>query len=103
MLQGEYLGMQLTIDDVDKYIPEEHRKFVDDLMKKHNVPILDLNSVVHQHCGQEYKSCALCDNETKYHPGIYCGFHYTAQGYGVLAKAVADSFEKLLQPSSISV
>ena len=34
----EFEGM--TIIDVDKYIPAEHRKFVDDLMKKHNVPEL---------------------------------------------------------------
>lgn len=34
----EFEGM--TIDDVDKFIPAEHRKFVDDLMKKHNVPEL---------------------------------------------------------------
>ena len=30
----------MKIGDVNKYIPEEHRKFVDDLMKKHNVPEL---------------------------------------------------------------
>jgi NAD(P)H-dependent flavin oxidoreductase YrpB (nitropropane dioxygenase family) len=34
----EYEGM--TIDDIDKFIPEEHRNFVDDLMKKYDVPEL---------------------------------------------------------------
>lgn len=36
--RAEYEGM--SIDEVDKYIPEEHRKFVDDLMKAHSVPEL---------------------------------------------------------------
>lgn len=36
--RSEYENM--TIDDFDKYIPEEHRKFVNDLMKKYNVPDL---------------------------------------------------------------
>lgn len=38
--RAEFEGMK--INDVEKYIPDEHRKFVDDLMKKHNVPELPL-------------------------------------------------------------
>ena len=34
----EFEGM--TIADVDKYIPADHRKFVDDLMRKYGVPEL---------------------------------------------------------------
>lgn len=30
----------ITIDEIDNFIPKEHRKFVDDLMKKYNVPEL---------------------------------------------------------------
>jgi len=30
----------MTIDDVDRFIPEAHRKFVDDLMKRYEVPEL---------------------------------------------------------------
>ena len=66
---------------------------------RHGVPVLDLNGVVHQHCGATYSSCSLCDNETKYHPGVYCGYHYTQQGYEVLGEAVATSFERLLAPN----
>ncbi|MBG05171.1 MAG: monooxygenase [Rhodospirillaceae bacterium] len=36
--RDEYEGM--TIDDVDKFIPQEHREFVDALMKKFDVPEL---------------------------------------------------------------
>lgn len=32
----EYEGM--TVDDVDRYIPEGHRKFVSDLLQEHDVP-----------------------------------------------------------------
>lgn len=67
------------------------------VMNKHKVPMVDLNAVIHSHCGASYKSCPLCDDETKYHPGIYCGYHYTSAGYTILADAVAQSFEKLLR------
>ena len=36
--RSEYEAM--TIEDFDRYIPEEHRAFVDDLMKQHGVPEL---------------------------------------------------------------
>ena len=36
--RAEFEGM--SIDDVDRYIPQAHRKFVDDLMKRHKVPEL---------------------------------------------------------------
>ena len=65
---------------------------------RHSIPVLDLHGVVHEHCGATYSTCALCDNETKYHPGVYCGYHYTGDGYQVLAEAVASSFERLLAP-----
>ena len=44
------------------------------VMKRHNVPTLDLNAVVHSHCGPTYTECPLCDNETEY-MGIQCGTH----------------------------
>jgi hypothetical protein len=42
------------------------------VMKRHNVPTLDLNALVHSHCGPTYTECPLCDNETEY-MGIQCG------------------------------
>ena len=65
------------------------------VMAARQVPTLDLNSVVHAQCGQEYSFCDLCDNETQY-MGIYCGYHYSPKGVSVLAQTVAAAFEKLL-------
>lgn len=68
------------------------------VMAKHQVPTLDLNSLVHSHCGADYHNCSLCDDETKY-MGIRCGYHYSPVGVPILASAVADSFKKLLADS----
>ena len=65
------------------------------VMANHNVTVLDLNSLVHAHCGQNYSNCSLCDDETKY-MGIRCGYHYSSEGVGILAAAIADSFRKLI-------
>eukprot|EP00656_Telonema_subtile_P030566 TRINITY_DN33548_c0_g1_i1.p2 TRINITY_DN33548_c0_g1~~TRINITY_DN33548_c0_g1_i1.p2 ORF type:complete len:188 (+),score=23.23 TRINITY_DN33548_c0_g1_i1:164-727(+) len=66
------------------------------VMKKHGVPMLDLNTPVHDHCGAGYSNCSLCDDETTY-MGIRCGYHYSPAGVSVLANVVADSFRKLLK------
>ena len=65
------------------------------VMAKHAVPTLDLNALVHSHCGASYSNCSLCDDETKY-MGIRCGYHYAPAGVEILAAAVAESFKKLL-------
>ena len=69
------------------------------VMREHGVPVLDLNTVVRQHCGQSYRIRDICDNETEYNPdpSVYCGYHYTAEGYTLLAEAAADSFAKILE------
>ena len=66
-----------------------------EVMAHHGVPTLDLNSVVHTHCGARYTNCSLCDDETKY-MGVRCGYHYSSAGVDVLANAVADKFKQLL-------
>ena len=65
------------------------------VMASRGVPTLDLNSLVHAHCGANYSFCDLCDNETQY-MGIYCGYHYSGAGVEVLAEAVAAEFKRLL-------
>lgn len=65
------------------------------VMTSLGVPMLDLNTLVHDHCGATYHNCSLCDDETKY-MGIRCGYHYAPAGVDILANAVADSFKKLL-------
>jgi hypothetical protein len=64
-------------------------------MAKYKVPTLDLNTLVHSHCGADYHNCSLCDDETKY-MGIRCGYHYSPVGVPILANAIADSFKKIL-------
>ena len=68
------------------------------VMHKHGVPMLDLNALVHSHCGANYTNCTLCDDETKY-MGVRCGYHYSPLGISILAEAVANSFKKLLAES----
>lgn len=68
------------------------------IMQAHGVPTLDLNALVHSHCGANYSTCDLCDDETKF-MGIRCGYHYSPTGIEILANAVADSFKKLLTPA----
>ena len=65
------------------------------VMAAKGVPTLDLNALVHSHCGANYSYCDLCDNETQY-MGIYCGYHYSPAGVQVLSQAVADAFLKVL-------
>jgi hypothetical protein len=65
------------------------------VMASKGVPTLDLNALIHAHCGANYSFCDLCDNETQY-MGIYCGYHYSPQGVSVLANAVAAEFKQLL-------
>ena len=80
---------------------------------KHQIPVLDLNAVVHAQCGASYANCSLCDDESKY-MGIRCGrvpppgarealdsltsrrYHYASAGVELLASAVAKEFESLL-------
>lgn len=65
------------------------------VMASKGVPIVDLNTPIHAHCGANYSYCDLCDNETQY-MGIYCGYHYSGAGVAVLAQVVADAFTAIL-------
>ena len=69
------------------------------VMAAKGVPTLDLNSVIHAHCGANYSACDWCDNETQY-MGIECGYHYAGGGVGALAQAVADRFTTILGASA---
>lgn len=65
------------------------------VMALKGVPTIDLNSIVHNHCGLNYSECDWCDNETQY-MGIMCGYHYAGPGVAALAQAVADRFTAIL-------
>ncbi len=66
-------------------------------VKAHGVSVIDdLYTAVTDVCGKVYKNCSLCDDESKYHPGGACGFHYTAEGWELLANQTASYIAKAL-------
>jgi hypothetical protein len=59
--------------------------------------INDLYSVITDFCGPvPYKNCSYCDDESQYHPGIQCGFHYVSAGYEALAASTVASLRAAL-------
>lgn len=46
------------------------------VMQSLDVPMLDLNGIVHSHCGTNYSDCELCDDETKYMGIKYSSCHF---------------------------
>jgi hypothetical protein len=60
--------------------------------------INDLYSVVTSHCGPvPYRNCSWCDDESAYHPGIVCGYHYVTPGWEALSAAVVDAVKGALK------
>eukprot|EP01009_Symbiontida_sp_KSa7_P010110 NODE_919_length_722_cov_1398.246657_g710_i0.p1 GENE.NODE_919_length_722_cov_1398.246657_g710_i0~~NODE_919_length_722_cov_1398.246657_g710_i0.p1 ORF type:complete len:222 (+),score=57.26 NODE_919_length_722_cov_1398.246657_g710_i0:30-668(+) len=60
-----------------------------DLMAQHKIPLVDLYTVVTDHCGKIYKDCDWC----RMHP---CSYHYNAGGETAQGKAVAAAFRERL-------
>jgi hypothetical protein len=56
---------------------EQQNALAAKIMGSNHIPSIDLYSRVIAKCGKVYKKCDICDDESKYHPGIYCGYHYT--------------------------
>ena len=58
----------------------------------------DLYSAVTAVCGKVYRNCSLCDDESTYHPGGQCGYHYSPAGWELLAsqtaKAISDALHR---------
>ena len=62
--------------------------------------IHDLYKVVTDRCGTVYKSCSICDDESKYHPScpdVKCGYHYVSAGWELLAQSTAEIIASALQ------
>jgi len=51
--------------------------------------ILDLNKVVHDHCGHVYEDCDWCRMSP-------CSYHYNAEGMAAQGRAVAQAFRDAL-------
>ena len=58
--------------------------------------INDLYKVVTDSCGQVYRNCSICDDESKYHPEGICGYHYNAEGWDLIASATAAAIRAAL-------
>ena len=43
-----------------------------------------------------YKKCEICDDESKYHPAVYCGYHYTGAGFAYISELVSAAIRKHL-------
>lgn len=66
-------------------------------VKAHGVArINDLYLAVTSRCGDVYRDCTICDDESKYHPQGDCGYHYNAAGWDMLGTAVADAIQAAL-------
>jgi hypothetical protein len=63
------------------------------VMATHNIPIVDLHTVVTDVCAPEaphtYVNCSICRMAP-------CSFHYTPDGYDVIAKPIADRIRAVL-------
>jgi len=66
-------------------------------VREHGVTVIDdLYTAVTDVCGKVYKNCSLCDDESTYHPQGACGYHYSAQGWELLANQTASYIAKAL-------
>ena len=70
--------------------------------------INDLYGVVTARCGNVYKNCSICDDESSYHqmnsslpcPDVKCGAHYVSEGWQLLAKSTAAAIQDALTQQS---
>ena len=66
-------------------------------VKAHGVTLIDdLYSAVTAVCGKVYRNCSLCDDESRYHPGGQCGYHYSSEGWELLATQTAKHIRDAL-------
>jgi hypothetical protein len=68
---------------------EQQNAIAATIMTANAIPSVDLYARVVARCGSLYTHCDICDDESRYHPGIYCGYHYTAEGFAYISQAVS--------------
>jgi hypothetical protein len=66
------------------------------VMAARGIPYVDLYSHVTQFCGNVYNVCSLCDDELDNVTNIYCGYHYSPQGWEYLSAFLAPIYQALL-------
>lgn len=80
---------------------EEQNKLAATIMTTNHIPSVDLYTRVTSQCGELYTNCSLCDDESRYHPGIYCGYHYSGAGFAYIAETVSAGIRLHLQDATI--
>jgi hypothetical protein len=66
-------------------IVEELNAIAVGIMASRGIPVADLYGAVTAYCGESYRWCSICDDEFNNATGVYCGYHYTADGWAYLA------------------
>jgi len=64
------------------------------------IPVIDTYAAVVARCGAVYSSCSICDAEPNAWPagapaGAHCGYHYTPEGWSLLAQTLAAAIDKI--------
>jgi hypothetical protein len=77
-------------------IVEELNAIARAIMAPLGVPVIDTYAAVVAHCGAVYSSCDICDDEPGVWPkgsppGAHCGYHYTPQGWTLIATTLAKA------------
>lgn len=81
---------QMDFHRAGNFAVEDDNKAAAAIMAAHKVPVLDLYTVITDHCGKVYTDCDICRVEP-------CSYHYKPAGYQLLGDAVAAGIAKLLQ------
>ena len=67
---------------------EQQNAIAAKIMAANRIPSVDLYARVIARCGELYKKCEICDDESRFHPGVYCGYHYTGEGFEYISETV---------------
>lgn len=74
---------------VGNFAVEEQNAIAAKIMAANSIPSVDLYARVIARCGELYTKCDICDDESRYHPDCYCGYHYTSAGFAYISQAVS--------------
>ena len=91
-LQYALTTPQMSYYNKGDYVVEDDNNIAENIMKKYNIPIVDLYDRVVEYCGPvPYVNCSICATEP-------CGDHYTKTGYQWISVTVNNEMKKQLNP-----
>lgn len=70
-------------------VVEDMNSIARDVVGAHNIPIIDLYSLVTAKCGAVYTNCSICRIEP-------CSYHYNAEGMAMQAEFIAQAIGGVL-------